>query len=178
MTLRCSFKILLLERIGASVLCTLIVSEVAMESSPGPSTSSGCRSESDQRPQSCPSNTPRAGTCCSYIHWVCLPFLLPRIPVVIITVICGSTGMQCIPQRAALLKSMLNFLKKAIQDPAFSDGIRHGESFIIVNRPPVMHVSPSPYSSRCRYLIKCIHNLLCFLSSNGWFLAYLTQAHH
>lgn len=34
--------------------------------------------------------------------------------------------MQCIPQRAALLKSMLNFLKKAIQDPAFSDGIRHG----------------------------------------------------
>lgn len=36
-------------------------------------------------------------------------------------------GMQCIPQRAALLKSMLNFLKKAIQDPAFSDGIRHGE---------------------------------------------------
>uniref|UniRef100_A0A2K6LBK5 E3 ubiquitin-protein ligase HUWE1 n=1 Tax=Rhinopithecus bieti TaxID=61621 RepID=A0A2K6LBK5_RHIBE len=32
---------------------------------------------------------------------------------------------QCIPQRAALLKSMLNFLKKAIQDPAFSDGIRH-----------------------------------------------------
>lgn len=40
-----------------------------------------------------------------------------------------SAGMQCIPQRAALLKSMLNFLKKAIQDPAFSDGIRHGESF-------------------------------------------------
>lgn len=37
------------------------------------------------------------------------------------------TGVQCIPQRAALLKSMLNFLKKAIQDPAFSDGIRHGK---------------------------------------------------
>lgn len=36
-------------------------------------------------------------------------------------------GVQCIPQRAALLKSMLNFLKKAIQDPAFSDGIRHGK---------------------------------------------------
>ncbi|XP_037679708.1 LOW QUALITY PROTEIN: E3 ubiquitin-protein ligase HUWE1-like [Choloepus didactylus] len=34
-------------------------------------------------------------------------------------------GVQCIPQRAALLKSMLNFLKKALQDPAFSDGIRH-----------------------------------------------------
>ncbi|XP_061759400.1 E3 ubiquitin-protein ligase HUWE1 isoform X2 [Nerophis ophidion] len=68
-------------------------SEVAMESSPGPSTS-GSRSEVDQRAQSSTPNTPRA-------------------------------GMQCIPQRAALLKSMLNFLKKAIQDPAFSDGIRH-----------------------------------------------------
>ena len=36
--------------------------------------------------------------------------------------LCGAT---CLPQRAALLKSMLNFLKKAIQDPAFSDSIRH-----------------------------------------------------
>ncbi|XP_054168845.1 E3 ubiquitin-protein ligase HUWE1-like isoform X3 [Oppia nitens] len=33
--------------------------------------------------------------------------------------------IQCYPQRAALLKSMLNFLKKAIQDPAFADTIRH-----------------------------------------------------
>ncbi|XP_019114808.2 E3 ubiquitin-protein ligase HUWE1 isoform X10 [Larimichthys crocea] len=70
------------------------MSEVAMESSPGPSTSSGSRPEADHRAQSSTANTPRA-------------------------------GMQCIPQRAALLKSMLNFLKKAIQDPAFSDGIRH-----------------------------------------------------
>uniref|UniRef100_A0A3B4X6E1 E3 ubiquitin-protein ligase HUWE1 n=1 Tax=Seriola lalandi dorsalis TaxID=1841481 RepID=A0A3B4X6E1_SERLL len=70
------------------------MSEVAMESSPGPSTSSGSRPEADHRAQSSAANTPRA-------------------------------GMQCIPQRAALLKSMLNFLKKAIQDPAFSDGIRH-----------------------------------------------------
>lgn len=31
----------------------------------------------------------------------------------------------CLPQRAALLKSMLNFLKKAIQDSAFSESIRH-----------------------------------------------------
>ncbi|XP_078001474.1 E3 ubiquitin-protein ligase HUWE1-like [Glandiceps talaboti] len=37
----------------------------------------------------------------------------------------GKPGSQCFPQRAALLKSMLNFLKKAIQDPAFSDSIRH-----------------------------------------------------
>lgn len=36
-----------------------------------------------------------------------------------------SKDVQCYPQRAALLKSMLNFLKKAIQDPAFSDSIRH-----------------------------------------------------
>ena len=34
-------------------------------------------------------------------------------------------GVQCLPQRAALLKSMLTFLKKAIPDPAFSDSIRH-----------------------------------------------------
>ncbi|CAN8005048.1 unnamed protein product, partial [Ixodes pacificus] len=34
-------------------------------------------------------------------------------------------GVQCFPQRAALLKSMLNFLKKAIQDPSFADSIRH-----------------------------------------------------
>uniref|UniRef100_A0A3Q1KBD0 E3 ubiquitin-protein ligase HUWE1 n=1 Tax=Anabas testudineus TaxID=64144 RepID=A0A3Q1KBD0_ANATE len=70
------------------------MSEVAMESSPGPSTSSISRPEGDHRAQSSAANTPRA-------------------------------GLQCIPQRAALLKSMLNFLKKAIQDPAFSDGIRH-----------------------------------------------------
>lgn len=31
---------------------------------------------------------------------------------------------SCLPQRAALLKSMLNFLKKAIQDAAFSESIR------------------------------------------------------
>ncbi|XP_057320129.1 E3 ubiquitin-protein ligase HUWE1-like isoform X1 [Microplitis mediator] len=35
------------------------------------------------------------------------------------------SGKTCLPQRAALLKSMFNFLKKAIQDPAFSDSIRH-----------------------------------------------------
>ncbi|XP_076109103.1 E3 ubiquitin-protein ligase HUWE1-like isoform X2 [Mytilus galloprovincialis] len=36
-----------------------------------------------------------------------------------------KTGINCFPQRAALLKSMLNFLKKAIPDPSFSDSIRH-----------------------------------------------------
>ncbi|XP_043493606.1 E3 ubiquitin-protein ligase HUWE1 [Polistes fuscatus] len=37
----------------------------------------------------------------------------------------AKTGKTCLLQRAALLKSMLNFLKKAIQDAAFSDSIRH-----------------------------------------------------
>lgn len=36
----------------------------------------------------------------------------------------AKTTKSCLPQRAALLKSMLNFLKKAIQDTAFSDSIR------------------------------------------------------
>ncbi|XP_037091019.1 E3 ubiquitin-protein ligase HUWE1-like [Pollicipes pollicipes] len=33
--------------------------------------------------------------------------------------------VTCLPQRSALLKSQLNFLKKAIQDPSFSESIRH-----------------------------------------------------
>lgn len=37
----------------------------------------------------------------------------------------GKPGVQCFPQRAALLKSMLNFLKKAIPDSSFSESIRH-----------------------------------------------------
>ncbi|XP_051864981.1 E3 ubiquitin-protein ligase HUWE1 isoform X5 [Pristis pectinata] len=72
------------------------VSDIVMESSPGPSTSTTeARPEGESRgPNTVMSYPPR-------------------------------TGVQCIPQRAALLKSMLNFLKKAIQDPAFSDSIRH-----------------------------------------------------
>ena len=38
------------------------------------------------------------------------------------------SGRLCFPQRVALLKSMLNFLKKAIPDPSFSDSIRHCKS--------------------------------------------------
>ena len=34
-------------------------------------------------------------------------------------------GLSCLPQRAALIKSMLNFLKKAIQEPGFSESMRH-----------------------------------------------------
>ncbi|KRT79553.1 hypothetical protein AMK59_7881 [Oryctes borbonicus] len=36
-----------------------------------------------------------------------------------------NAGKTCLPQRAALLKSMLNFLKKALQDTTFSEHIRH-----------------------------------------------------
>ncbi|CAH0561864.1 unnamed protein product [Brassicogethes aeneus] len=36
-----------------------------------------------------------------------------------------NAGKTCLPQRAALLKSMLNFLKKAFQDSTFADKIRH-----------------------------------------------------
>ncbi|KAG2455475.1 HUWE1 ligase, partial [Polypterus senegalus] len=79
------------------------VTEVAMESSPGPSTIAENRDDHEVRNQTCsgPGYTSRGGA-------------------------------QCIPQRAALLKSMLNFLKKAIQDPAFSDGIRHATEVVTV----------------------------------------------
>jgi len=36
-----------------------------------------------------------------------------------------SAGAQCLPQRAALFKSVLNFLKKAISDQAFGEQVRH-----------------------------------------------------
>lgn len=36
-----------------------------------------------------------------------------------------NQGKTCLPQRAALLKSMLNFLKKAFQDTTFYDHVRH-----------------------------------------------------
>ena len=35
------------------------------------------------------------------------------------------SGAQCLPQRAALFKSVLNFLKKAISDQAFGEQVRH-----------------------------------------------------
>ncbi|NWU50807.1 HUWE1 ligase, partial [Dromas ardeola] len=100
------------------------VTDVAMESSPGPST----ESRQDPAPSSnaaipstsAAASSPRGGKCHPppfWGHWghrgVAHPDVSPPL------------GVQCIPQRAALLKSMLNFLKKAIQDPAFSDGIRH-----------------------------------------------------
>ncbi|XP_064415282.1 E3 ubiquitin-protein ligase HUWE1 isoform X2 [Latimeria chalumnae] len=80
---------------GEEMETDMEVTDVAMDSSPGPSTSVDSRADNEPK-ESTPSSNPP-----------CRP------------------GVQCIPQRAALLKSMLNFLKKAIQDPAFSDGIRH-----------------------------------------------------
>ena len=39
----------------------------------------------------------------------------------------GVPGCQCMPERAALIKSILNFLKKAIPDPTFAENIRNCE---------------------------------------------------
>ncbi|XP_059588545.1 E3 ubiquitin-protein ligase HUWE1 isoform X3 [Alligator mississippiensis] len=92
---------------GEDMETDMEVSDVAMESSPGPSTSSEPQAET---PAAAPE--PTAPSVVAPGPNIA-PTLSPR------------SGAQCIPQRAALLKSMLNFLKKAIQDPAFSDGIRH-----------------------------------------------------
>ncbi|XP_010569814.1 PREDICTED: E3 ubiquitin-protein ligase HUWE1 [Haliaeetus leucocephalus] len=86
---------------GEEMETDMEVTDVAMESSPGPS------SETRQDP------APPANTATAVPSTSTTAASSPR------------GGVQCIPQRAALLKSMLNFLKKAIQDPAFSDGIRH-----------------------------------------------------
>uniref|UniRef100_A0A663FIJ5 E3 ubiquitin-protein ligase HUWE1 n=1 Tax=Aquila chrysaetos chrysaetos TaxID=223781 RepID=A0A663FIJ5_AQUCH len=85
---------------GEEMETDMEVTDVAMESSPGPS------SETRQDPAP-PANAAAA------------------VPSTSTATASSPRGVQCIPQRAALLKSMLNFLKKAIQDPAFSDGIRH-----------------------------------------------------
>nr|XP_040137115.1 E3 ubiquitin-protein ligase HUWE1 isoform X8 [Ictidomys tridecemlineatus] len=87
---------------GEEMETDMDVADVTMESSPGSSISMEHRLEIELRASSSNSSTSISG-----------PGPGPR------------PGVQCIPQRAALLKSMLNFLKKAIQDPAFSDGIRH-----------------------------------------------------
>lgn len=34
-------------------------------------------------------------------------------------------GIHCLPQRAALIKSLLNFLKKSISDMHFAELVRH-----------------------------------------------------
>ena len=57
------------------------------------------------------------------------------------TLLCVVTGVQCFPQRAALLKSMLNFLKKAIPDGAFAESIRHCEWWALSTRDTVQNLS-------------------------------------
>ena len=37
----------------------------------------------------------------------------------------GERAEQCIPEQAALIKSILNFLKKAIPEPMFAESIRN-----------------------------------------------------
>ncbi|XP_043357429.1 E3 ubiquitin-protein ligase HUWE1 isoform X1 [Dermochelys coriacea] len=96
---------------GEEMETDMEVSDVAMESSPGPSTSAEPRPEAVVVVAEARTLSAVAPSCS--ISGVTSAVVSPR------------SGVQCIPQRAALLKSMLNFLKKAIQDPAFSDGIRH-----------------------------------------------------
>ncbi len=40
----------------------------------------------------------------------------------------AGTQLQCIPERAALIKSILNFLKKAIPNHTFAEDIRNCET--------------------------------------------------
>ncbi|KAM4662647.1 E3 ubiquitin-protein ligase HUWE1 [Discoglossus pictus] len=107
---------------GEEMETDMEVNDVAMDSSPGPSTSA------ELRPLSASNSsgsivTPRSGERSQFaLLLISLPVSC-NIPHVVPSKY--FSGVQCIPQRAALLKSMLNFLKKAIQDPAFSDGIRH-----------------------------------------------------
>lgn len=37
----------------------------------------------------------------------------------------GDETVQCMPERSALIKSILNFVKKAIPDPTFTENIRN-----------------------------------------------------
>ncbi|NXD60642.1 HUWE1 ligase, partial [Corvus moneduloides] len=102
------------------------VTDVAMESSPGPSAEAR-PDPAPPAPPAVPSTSaatpsPRGGRCPPGLGD---PLGTPGVPRGAHPSVCPLPGVQCIPQRAALLKSMLNFLKKAIQDPAFSDGIRH-----------------------------------------------------
>uniref|UniRef100_A0A8D0KY38 HUWE1 ligase n=1 Tax=Strix occidentalis caurina TaxID=311401 RepID=A0A8D0KY38_STROC len=98
---------------GEEMETDMEVTDVAMESSPGPSTDARQDPPPVTPSTSAAASSPRGGGCHPHRAGG--------------TDILGTTrlSVQCIPQRAALLKSMLNFLKKAIQDPAFSDGIRH-----------------------------------------------------
>lgn len=75
----------------------------------------------------------------------------------------AKTGFTCLPQRAALLKSMLNFLKKAIQDQALSDSIRHVMDGSLPNRY-MFHEKKKTF-------------LDIILTSNFYFLPQ-PQAHH
>jgi E3 ubiquitin-protein ligase HUWE1 len=51
-----------------------------------------------------------------------------------------SGALMCMPERAALIKSVLNFLKKAIPEPTFAENIRTCKALLD---------SPQPYSHLC-----------------------------
>ena len=63
---------------------------------------------------------------------------------------------QCMPERAALIKSILNFLKKAIPDATFAENIRSRKLTCM-------------YSSTRLYLIRDSHHLIM---ATTWFQLY------
>ena len=70
------------------------------------------------------------------------------------------SGRQCFPQRAALLKSMLNFLKKAIPEPTFSESMRHCKCYIY---SAILHIF---LIDSMTYKVIHIYSVLIFFSSN------------
>ncbi|NXM10562.1 HUWE1 ligase, partial [Ploceus nigricollis] len=116
---------------GEDMETDMEVTDVAMESSPGPSAEArpdpvppappAVPSTSAATPSPRGGSSPHIKTLNPFPH-LSLSLGTPQFPHVHPNPHPVSPpGVQCIPQRAALLKSMLN----SIQDPAFSDGIRH-----------------------------------------------------
>ena len=69
----------------------------------------------------------------------------------------GSEIVQCMPERSALIKSILNFLKKAIPDPTFAENIRNCE---LVCAEILIHFQVTVLSFSCELffaLLSCPH---------------------
>ena len=81
-----------------------------------------------------------------------------------------SSGVlcTCMPERAALIKSILNFLKKAIPEPTFSENMRTCESF---------HLLPLPSFVPVISVVNLSLSSLSFSCSCGLLTATLSQAH-
>lgn len=68
----------------------------------------------------------------------------------------GKEGsLMCMPERAALIKSILNFLKKAIPEPTFAENIRTCRCYLFVcmcHRCMFMHAHMQLWTLLCRHL--------------------------